>query len=55
MKHKLNFIQISNAALLSVPEGINAIKKYLIKFNVNIMADFSSNRNEVYRVQQKVM
>jgi hypothetical protein len=36
-------------------EGINAIRAYLIKFNVNIMADFSSNKNEVYKVQQKAM
>jgi hypothetical protein len=34
-------------------EGIIAMRKYRMKFNVNMMADFNSNKNEVYRAQQK--
>jgi hypothetical protein len=40
---------------LSVLEGINTVRKYLFKFDVddNMMAAHSSIENEVYRVQQK--
>jgi hypothetical protein len=43
------------AAFLSALEGIDTVRKYLMKFDVhdNTMAALSSIQNEVYRVQQK--
>jgi hypothetical protein len=39
------------ATFLSVLEGINTVRKYLMKFDVdNMMAALSSTENEVYRV-----
>ena len=44
------------AAFLSVLEGMNTVRKYLIKFDVddNMMDTHSGSENKVYRVQQKV-
>jgi hypothetical protein len=40
---------------LSALEGIDTVRKYLIKFDVdNTVAAFSNITNEVYRVQKKV-
>jgi hypothetical protein len=43
------------ATFLSALEGIDTVRKYLMKFDVNdnTMAALSSLENEVYRVQQK--
>jgi hypothetical protein len=43
------------ATFLSAMEGIDTVRKYFMKFDVNdnTMAALSSIENEVYRVQQK--
>jgi hypothetical protein len=43
------------ATFLSALEGINTVRKYLMKFDVddNTTAALSSIENEVYRIQQK--
>jgi hypothetical protein len=42
------------ATVLSALEGMNTVRKYLMKFGVdNMMAALSSIENKVYRVQQK--
>jgi hypothetical protein len=43
------------ATFLSALEGIDTVRKYLMKFdaNDNTIAALSSIENEVYRVQQK--
>jgi hypothetical protein len=43
------------ATFLSALEGIDTVRKYLMKFDVNdnMMAALSSIENEVYKVQQK--
>jgi hypothetical protein len=43
------------ATFLSALEGIDTVRKYLMKFDVNdnMMAALSSIENEVFRVQQK--
>jgi hypothetical protein len=45
----------SPATFLSALEGIDTVRKYLMKFDAddNTMAVLSSTENEVYRVQQK--
>jgi hypothetical protein len=44
------------ATLLSLLEGINSVRKYIMKVDVhdNMMAALSSSENRVYRAQQKV-
>jgi hypothetical protein len=42
------------ATFLLALEGIDTVRKYLMKFDVeNMMAALSSIENQVYRVQQK--
>jgi hypothetical protein len=45
------------AKFLSALEGMETLRKYLMKFDVsvNMMAALSSIENDVYRVQQKAM
>ena len=51
-----NIFMKSSSSTLSALEGINTIRKYFIKFEVddNMMDTQIGSENEVYGVQQKV-